>query len=174
MIHFGQQLLCDSLCVIVRGISGNESCKCALNILNIDSSIVSRISLFITVVIGRGKDYLMFVRRYKETQCLKRSSFWGWKVIPLLTLRQGRFRLDIRKYPSLKGWSGTGMGCPERWWSHWAWWCSKSIWMLCWGTWFSENHWWWVNGWTGWSCGSFPTLAILWFYDSMPLTATTV
>jgi len=58
---------------------------------------------------------------------------------------------------SLKGWSGTGIGCPERWWSHWPWWCSKSVWMLCWGTWFSENHWWWVNGWTGWSCGSFPT-----------------
>ena len=52
---------------------------------------------------------------------------------------------------------------PERWWSHWAWWCSKSVWMLCWGTWFSENHWWRANGWTGWSCGSFPTLAILWF-----------
>jgi len=34
-------------------------------------------------------------------------------------------------------------------------------------SWFSENYWWWVNGWTGWSCGSFPTLAILWFYDSM-------
>ena len=70
---------------------------------------------------------------------------------------------------SLKGWSGTGMGCPERWWSHRPWWCSKSIWMLCWGTWFSKNHWWWVNSWTGWSCGSFPTLAILWFYDSMIL-----
>jgi len=66
---------------------------------------------------------------------------------------------------SLKGWSGTGMGCPERWWSHRACWCSKSIWMLCWETWFSENHWWRANGWTGWSCGSFPTLAILWFYD---------
>ena len=66
---------------------------------------------------------------------------------------------------SLKGWSGTGMGCPERWWSHRAWWCSKSVWMLCWGTWFSGNHWWRANGWTGWSCGSFPTLAILWFYD---------
>ena len=26
------------------------------------------------------------------------------------------------------------------------------------------NHWWRANGWTGWSCGSFPTLAILWFY----------
>ena len=70
---------------------------------------------------------------------------------------------------SLKGWSGTGMGCPERWWSHRPWWCSKSIWMLCWGTWFSKNHWWRVNSWTGWSCGSFPTLAILWFYDSMIL-----
>jgi len=58
---------------------------------------------------------------------------------------------------SLKGWSGTGMGCPERWWSHQPWWCSKSVWMLCWGTWFSKNHWWRVNGWTGWSCGSFPT-----------------
>ena len=31
----------------------------------------------------------------------------------------------------LKGCSGTGMGCPERWWSHRAWWCSKSVWMLC-------------------------------------------
>ena len=40
------------------------------------------------------------------------------------------------------------------------------FWMLCWGTWFSENHWWRENGWTGWSCGSFPTLAMnLWFYD---------
>jgi len=66
---------------------------------------------------------------------------------------------------SLKEWSGTGMGCPERWWSHWARWCSKSIWMFCWGTWFTENHWWRANGWTGWSCGSFPTLAILWFYE---------
>ena len=36
-----------------------------------------------------------------------------------------------------------------------------------WRTWFSENHWWRTNGWTGWSCGSFPALAILWFYDSM-------
>ena len=36
-------------------------------------------------------------------------------------LHQGRFRLDVRKYyytTCLKGWSGTGMGCPERWWSH--------------------------------------------------------
>jgi len=68
---------------------------------------------------------------------------------------------------SLKGWSDTGMGCPERWWSHRAWWCLKSVWMLCWGTWFSENHWWRVNGWTGWSCGSFPTLAVLWFYEKL-------
>ena len=67
---------------------------------------------------------------------------------------------------SLKGWSGTGMGCPERWWSHQPWRCSRNVWTLCWGTWFSENYWWWVNGCTGWSCGSFPTLVILWFYDS--------
>ena len=33
------------------------------------------------------------------------------------------------------------------------------------GTWFNENYWWWVDGWTGWSCGSFPTLVILWFHD---------
>ena len=62
---------------------------------------------------------------------------------------------------------GTGMGCPGRWWSHWPWRCSRNVWMLCWGTWFSENHWWWVNGRTGWSCGSFPTFVILWSYDSM-------
>jgi len=66
---------------------------------------------------------------------------------------------------TLKGWSGTGMGCPGKWWSHRPWRCSRNGWMLCWGTWLSENHWWWVNGWTGWSCGSFPTLVILWFYS---------
>ena len=35
----------------------------------------------------------------------------------------------------------------------------------------SGNHWWRANGWTGWSCGSFPTLAILWFYDSMTVAS---
>ena len=75
---------------------------------------------------------------------------------------------------SLKGWSGTGMGCPERWWSHRAWRCSKSVWMLCWGTLFSGNHWWRANGWTGWSCGSFPTLAILRFYDSWALSGNSL
>ena len=34
---------------------------------------------------------------------------------------------------------------------------------LCWGTWISENYRWYVDGWTGWSCRSFPTLVILWF-----------
>jgi len=95
----------------------------------------------------------------------------GWLVIGLEGMASSCAREDsgwtLGNTTSLKGWSGTGMGCPERWWSPRDWWCSKSVWMLCWGTWFSGNHWWRVNGWTGWSCGSFPTLAILWFYDSM-------
>ena len=75
---------------------------------------------------------------------------------------------------SLKGWSGTGMGCPERWWSHRPWRCSRNVWMLCWGTWFSESHWWWANGWTGWSCGTFSTWAILWFNDMVFYTDFTL
>jgi len=93
-----------------------------------------------------------------------------WLVIGLEGMASSCAREDsgwtLGNATSLKGWSGTGMGCPERWWGHQVWWCSKSVWMLCWGTWFSEN----IgegqtNGWTGWSCGPFPTLAILWFYD---------
>jgi len=36
--------------------------------------------------------------------------------------------------------------------------------------WFYDSviwkYWWWVDGWTGWSWRSFPTLVILWFYGS--------
>jgi len=75
---------------------------------------------------------------------------------------------------SLKGWSGTGMGCPERWWRHWAWWCSKSIWMLCWGTWFSENHRWRANELLDWMIlwvfSNLSDSMIQWFYDSGSLT----
>ena len=98
---------------------------------------------------------------------LYKTNFLVWLVIGLEGMASSCAREDsgwtLGNTTSLKGWSGTGMGCPERWWSHRAWWCSKSVWMLCWGTWFSENPWWRANGWTGWSCGSFPTLAILWF-----------
>jgi len=34
---------------------------------------------------------------------------------------------------SLKEWSGMGTGCPERWWSHWPWRCSRNVWTLYWG-----------------------------------------
>ena len=66
------------------------------------------------------------------------------------------------------------MGCPGRWWNHWPWRCLRNVWTLCWGIWFSEKCWWWVDGWTGWSCGSFPTLVILWFYDFSYLERHTV
>jgi len=62
---------------------------------------------------------------------------------------------------SLKGWSGTGMGCHSR----------EVVESPTLEVFkerldvvlrdMSENRWWWANGWTGWSCGSFPTLAIL-------------
>jgi len=39
-----------------------------------------------------------------------------------LKLRQGRFRLDIRKN-LLKEWSDIGIGCPGKWWSHNPWRC---------------------------------------------------
>ena len=51
-------------------------------------------------------------------------------------LYQRRFRLDIRKN-SLRGWSGTGMACPGRWWSRRPWQCSRGIWMRSYAIWFS-------------------------------------
>ena len=101
---------------------------------------------------------------------------WKWKLrdqrgmyiqLPKACTANSHDMVTLGNTTSLEGCSGTGMGCPERWWSHRAWRRSKSIWMLCWGTWFSENHRWRVNAWTGWSCGSFPPLAILWFYGSV-------
>jgi len=42
-------------------------------------------------------------------------------------LHQERFRLDIRKHFLAEEWSGTGTGCPGRWWSHHPWRCSKNV-----------------------------------------------
>ena len=92
-----------------------------------------------------------------------------WLVIGLegmaLSCAMGGSGWTLGNTTYLKQWSGTGMGCPGRWWSHRPWRFSRNVWTLCWGTWFNENYWWWVDGWTGWSCGSFPILVILWFYE---------
>jgi len=88
------------------------------------------------------------------------EGWWGKILLGWMKLYSGWM---LGNTTSLKGWSGPGMGGPERWWSHCPWRCSRNVWTLCWGTWFNENYWWWVDGWTGWSRGSFPTLVILWF-----------
>jgi len=43
-----------------------------------------------------------------------------------LKLRQGKFRLDVRK-----GWLSTGIGSPGRWLSHRPWMCLTAVWMWC-------------------------------------------
>jgi len=61
--------------------------------------------------------------------------FPGYEVIGLEGMASSCVREDsgwtLGNATSLKGWSDTGMGCPEWWWSHRAWWFSKSVWMLC-------------------------------------------
>ena len=51
-------------------------------------------------------------------------------------LRQGRCRLDVRKY--YFWWSGTGMDCPGRWWSRSNWRCSRGVLMRCYELWFGS------------------------------------
>ena len=71
----------------------------------------------------------------------------------------------------LKGLLSTGIGSPERWLSHHPCMCLKTVWMWCSGTWFSRGLLvrvvWLDCGWIQWSLRSFPTWAILWFYERM-------
>jgi len=72
----------------------------------------------------------------------------------------------LESISSLKEWSGTGTGCPGRWWSHHPWRCSRNLYRLYLWTWFSGEILL-VNGWLDRrSCRSFPTLLILWFTAS--------
>ena len=50
-------------------------------------------------------------------------------------LKQGKFRLDIRKNSLPWGWWGTGTGCPEKLWMPPHWQCSRPGWMGLWATW---------------------------------------
>jgi len=73
-----------------------------------------------------------------------------------------------------KGWLNAGIGSPGRWLSHRPWMCLRAIWMWCSEVWFSRGFvrvrvLWLGCGWTWWSLMSFPTWAILWFYDSVIL-----
>lgn len=65
-----------------------------------------------------------------------------------LKLRQGRFRLDTINKNSLLGWSGFGIGCPGRWWSHHPWRGSRGVWIWLWVMWFRG-----YSGIAGWTAG---------------------
>jgi len=54
-----------------------------------------------------------------------------------LKLRQGRFRLEMRKNFFTE--RGFGPGCPGQWWSPHPWRCSKNVWMWHLGIWFSRH-----------------------------------
>ena len=56
-----------------------------------------------------------------------------------LKLRWGDLDWILGKISVLKEWSGTGTGCPGRWWSHHPWRCSKNVQMWHLGTWFSRQ-----------------------------------
>jgi len=69
-----------------------------------------------------------------------------------------------------KGLLSTGIGTPGMWLSHHPWTCLKTVWMWCSETRLSGGllvrEVWLGCSWTWWSLRSFPTWAILWFYDS--------
>jgi len=61
-----------------------------------------------------------------------------------------------------------GTGCPGRWWSHCPWRYSKTVWLWHWG--MSSRVVTGMGWWLDWMILSvFPTLTILWFYDSKSL-----
>ena len=131
------------------------------------------------------KLYCCFVHKILPLKAHEAGYSFAYKLKSLIFLnfigREGMASSCVREdsgwmlgnTTSLKGRSGTGMGCPEGWWSHRAWWCSKSVWMLCWGTWFSENHWWRVNEWLDWMIlwvfSNLSDSMILWFYCQVPV-----
>jgi len=69
-----------------------------------------------------------------------------------LKLGKGRFRLDIRKNL-----------VSQR---------AVLQWHSCPGRWCSQHYWWWVDGCTGWSCGSFPTMMIPWLTFRLDLISS--
>ena len=68
----------------------------------------------------------------------------------------------------LRGWWGTGTGCPEKLWMSHTWKCSRPGWMGLGATWSSGRcPCPWQRVVTRLSLRFLPTQAILWFYDSM-------
>lgn len=79
---------------------------------------------------------------------------WRGLHIPKITFG---FYEHNKDHPSAsyRDWSGFGSGSSEK-----TSWSSKQV--------LDHSHiyWWSEDGWTGWSCGAFPTVVIMWFYDS--------
>ena len=73
-----------------------------------------------------GETLLLSITTWREVAVSWGSaSSLGWLVIGLEGMASSCTRGDsgwmLGNTTSLKGWSGSGMGCPERWWSHRPW-----------------------------------------------------
>jgi len=62
--------------------------------------------------------------------------------VMVLSCTRGGSGWILGKKNSLKEWLSIGTGCPQRWWGHCPWRCSRNVKMWHSGTWFSGQYWW--------------------------------
>ena len=93
------QLCAETLGIPLVGVSLEISIVCSTHWVNENYIFNTRFWIW-----ASSPGWLVIEREGMASSCAREGSGW-----------------TLGNNTSLKGWSGTGMGCPEKWWSHRAW-----------------------------------------------------
>ena len=137
-----QMEISDELYPLEAGISTNKAIKhdiikevsCLIALLvtqTVEPSVTLQMTPMLLILLTIRAHRIALSQVHNLSLALVKFHVVGITQPSNLSTSRGGSGWTLGNTTSLKEWSGTGMDCPERWWSHQLRRCSRNVWTLC-------------------------------------------